>query len=108
MTFFLILAEKINIQTPNLATSINNQETFHNPVISNNDRYDKPAASHIIEKPPVPTVPRAIRGVGAITNEKDNNKNSLKFKNDNDIWRESKSTYNKGWGHDDRFDKDYS
>lgn len=58
-----------------------------------------------------PTVPRAIRGSGASNYNKEpkNEKKSprSKAKTDDQFWSSNQLNMNKGWGHDDRFDKDY-
>lgn len=60
-----------------------------------------------------PAVPRAIRGAGAGESTKDKNINRLHKGNrdkmtDDQIWSSKQNTNSKVWGHDDRFDKDYT
>ncbi|XP_058788581.1 uncharacterized protein LOC131662732 isoform X1 [Phymastichus coffea] len=71
---------------------------------------DKCLINKSVEKP---SIPRAIRGAGTGDTAKDkHNKKLSKGKrdkiNDEQIWLSKPNTSSKVWGHDDRFDKDYT
>lgn len=69
-----------------------------------------PASQPIVNAVTTPTVPRAIRGSGASNyNKEPKNEKSprSKGKTDDQFWSSNQLNMNKGWGHDDRFDKDY-